>query len=70
MSFIPYFDEIKDFIRLSDCTEKVEIALSRLENPVGITEEKILMYQDYLFKSVLPSVNLGAIFKFLGFVLS
>ena len=55
MSKIPYFDEIKDFTRLSDCTEKVEIALSRLENPVDITEEKILMYQDYLFKSA-PSV--------------
>ena len=55
MSIIPYFDEIKDFTRLSDCTEKVEIALSRLENPVGITEEKVLMYQDYLFKSA-PSV--------------
>ena len=56
MSFIPYFDEIKDFTRLSDCTEKVEIALSRLENPVGITEEKILMYQDYLGKSAAKAV--------------
>ena len=55
MNFIPYFDEIKDFTRLSDCTEKVELALSRLESPVEITEEKVLMYQDYLFKSA-PSV--------------
>ena len=39
MSKIPYFDEIKDFLRLENCTEKVEIALSRLENPVEISEE-------------------------------
>ena len=55
MNFIPYFDEIKDFTRLSDCTEKVEIALSRLENPVAITEEGTVMYQDYLFKTA-PSI--------------
>ncbi len=30
-------------------TEKTEIAISRLENPWGLDEEKILMYQDYLF---------------------
>ncbi len=46
-----FFDEIKDFNRLSDCTEKVEIAISRLECPVDITEEKVKMYQDYLFKN-------------------
>ncbi len=46
-----FFDEVKDFNRLSDCTEKVEIALSRLENPVDITDEKIKLYQDYLFKN-------------------
>ena len=51
MNSTPYFDEIKDFTRLADCTEKVEIALSRLENPIGITEDKILLYQDYLFKT-------------------
>ncbi len=48
MSIIPYYDEIKDFTRLADCTHKVEIAISRLENPYGITEEKMVMYQDYL----------------------
>ncbi|MBQ3587902.1 MAG: hypothetical protein II977_04995 [Oscillospiraceae bacterium] len=47
MSIISYYDEIKDFNRLDDCTEKMEIALSRLENPAGLTEEKMLMYQDY-----------------------
>ena len=46
-----FFDEIKDFNRLADCTEKVEIAISRLECPVGITEEKVQIYQDYLFKN-------------------
>ena len=43
MTIINNYDEKKDFLRLADCTEKVEIAISRLENPVGITEEKILM---------------------------
>ncbi|MBR6608891.1 MAG: hypothetical protein IKK99_01585 [Oscillospiraceae bacterium] len=56
MTIINYYDEIKDFQRLTDCTEKVEIAVSRLENPVGITEEKILMYQDYLFGNRLDTV--------------
>lgn len=56
MSTISYYDEIKDFTRLADCTEKIEIAISRLENPVGITEEKILMYQDYLYGNRLDVV--------------
>ncbi|MBR4036602.1 MAG: hypothetical protein IKJ05_07735 [Oscillospiraceae bacterium] len=56
MSTISYYDEIKDFTRLADCTEKVEIAISRLENPAGITEEKILMYQDYLYGNRLDVV--------------
>ncbi len=56
MTIINYYDEIKDFTRLSDCTEKVEIAISRLENPEGLTEEKILMYQDYLFGNRLDAV--------------
>ena len=56
MTIINYYDEIKDFLRLADCTEKVEIAISRLENPVGITEEKILMYQEYLFGDRLDVV--------------
>lgn len=56
MTIINYYDEIKDFTRLADCTEKVEIAISRLENPVNITEEKILMYQDYLHGNRLDTV--------------
>lgn len=48
MNIIHYYDEIKDFNRLHDCTEKVEIAISRLENPVGITAEKMQCYWQYL----------------------
>ena len=44
-----YFNEVKDFSRLSDSVCKTEIAISRLENPYGLDDEKILMYQDYLF---------------------
>ncbi len=49
MKKIIYFDEERDFPRLDNCVEKVEIAISRLENPYGLDDEKILMYQDYLF---------------------
>ncbi len=50
-----YFDEVRDFNRLKNCTEKVEIALSRLENLQGIDDEKVIMYQSYLF-SEAPAV--------------
>ncbi len=49
MKKIIYFDEERDFTRLDSCVEKVEIAISRLENPYGLTDEKIVMYQNYLF---------------------
>lgn len=49
MNRVSYFDEEKDFTRLNNCTEKVEIAISRLENPQGITPQLVMMYQDYLF---------------------
>ncbi|MBQ8604752.1 MAG: hypothetical protein IJ410_07930 [Oscillospiraceae bacterium] len=49
MKKIIYFDEERDFTRLENCVEKVEIAISRLENPYGLTDEKIVMYQNYLF---------------------
>ena len=49
MMHISYFDEEKDFCRLNNCTEKVELAISRLENPQGITPELVVMYQNYLF---------------------
>ncbi len=49
MNRVSYFDEEKDFTRLNNCTEKVEIAISRLENPQGITPKLVVMYQDYLF---------------------
>lgn len=50
MSTINFYNESKDFIRMYNCTEKAEIAISRLENSTGITEEQVVMYQDYLFK--------------------
>ena len=46
---IIYFDELVDFPRRKNCMEKVETAVSRLENLCDITEEKIVMYQDYLY---------------------
>lgn len=49
MKKIIYFDEEREFLRLESCIEKVEIAISRLENPYGLTDEKIVMYQNYLF---------------------
>ena len=51
-----FYNEIKDFRRLYNCTEKVEIALSRLENPYNITQEKIDMYIDYLSKEARETV--------------
>ncbi len=51
METIRYFDEAVDFSRMDNCTEKVEMAISRLENPVGLTDDMILMYQDYLFNT-------------------
>ncbi len=44
-----YFDELVDFNRRKNCMEKVEIAISRLENLYDITEEKLIAYQDYLY---------------------
>lgn len=46
---IRYYDEAVDFKRMESSMEKIEIAVSRLENPYGIDDEKTVMYQDYLF---------------------
>ena len=60
-----FYNETKDFIRLNNCTEKVEIAISRLENPYNITQEQIEMYIDYLSKeaceTVLQFIDMGKI---------
>ena len=48
---ITYYNEITDFLRMENCPEKVEIAISRLEQPFGLTEDAIVMYQDYLFNA-------------------
>lgn len=44
-----YYNEVRDFSRLSDSVHKTEIAISRLENPQGLTDEMVIMYQKYLF---------------------
>lgn len=68
---IQYYNELPDFNYLKNCVEKVEIAISRLENPVEITEEKIVAYQDYLFSQapdIVPQfidLNKTAIFPLL-----
>lgn len=46
-----YYNEAVDFLRMENCPEKVEIAISRLEYPLGLDEEMIVMYQDYLFNT-------------------
>lgn len=46
-----YYNEAVDFLRMENCPEKTELAISRLEYPVGLNEEMILMYQDYLFNT-------------------
>ncbi len=46
---IRYYDEVIDFTRMDSSMEKVEIAVSRMENPYGLDDDKILMYQNYLF---------------------
>ena len=46
---IKYFDEAVDFSRMENCVEKVEIAISRLEYPLGLDEDMVIMYQNYLF---------------------
>ncbi len=54
---VEYYSEIRDFTRLSNTTHKVEIALSRLENPQGLTDDMILMYQNYLSSDAPKIVN-------------
>lgn len=48
---IIYYDEATDFSRMDNCVEKVEIAISRLEYPLGLSDEMVVMYQDYLFNT-------------------
>lgn len=43
-----FYDEIKDFKRLKPCTQKTELAISRLENPYKLTDIQLEMYVDYL----------------------
>lgn len=48
---IIYYDEAREFVRMEDCMEKVELAVSRLENPYNLSDENWVMYQDYLSKT-------------------
>ena len=47
---IRYYDEIREFRHIPDCAEKVELAVSRMENPYSISDEDRAEYQDYLQK--------------------
>ena len=53
---IDFFNEKIEFNRLPDCAEKVQLAVTRLENPYNISEEDRLMYQDYLGKDAAKAV--------------
>ncbi len=44
-----YYNEKADFNRMKSSMEKVELAVWRMENPFGLDDEGILMYQNYLF---------------------
>lgn len=52
-----FYDEIKDFKRLNNCTEKVELAISRLENPYGLSDSDISIYKEYLKKQAPEVVS-------------
>ena len=51
-----FYNEKIEFNRLPDCAEKVQLAVTRLENPYNISEEDRLMYQDYLGKGAAKAV--------------
>ena len=53
---LDYYNEKVEFSRLPDCAEKVQLAITRLENPYNISEEDRLMYQDYLGKDAAKAV--------------
>ncbi len=53
---IEYYNEKIEFNRLPDCAEKVQLAVTRLENPYNISDENRLMYQDYLAKDAAKAV--------------
>ena len=51
-----YYDETKEFNHLKSSGEKIELAISRLENPYALSDEAMLMYQGYLFKAKAADV--------------
>ncbi len=52
-----YYDETPDFKRLKTSRVKTELALSRMENPWGMTEEKRQMYREYLSEHRVNTVE-------------
>ena len=53
---IKYYDEAREFSNMENCAEKIELAVSRLENPYNITDENRLMYHTYLEKEAPKAV--------------
>lgn len=53
---IKYYDEAREFNNMENCAEKIELAVSRMENPYNITVENRLMYQTYLEKEAPKAV--------------
>lgn len=43
-----YYDEALDFAFLDNNTEKIELAVSRLENPYNLSDDNRLMYEKFL----------------------
>ena len=48
---IKYYDEAREFVRMEDCAEKTELAVSRLENPYNLSDEDWVMYREWLQKT-------------------
>ena len=54
---VKYYNEIIEFNGMPDCAEKVELAISRLENPYSISDENRVTYQEFLQKTAPKLVN-------------
>ena len=51
-----YYNEAVDFLRMENCPEKVEIAISRLEYPLGLDEERVPWKHSFTLRSISESV--------------
>lgn len=52
-----YYNENKEFNHIPDSAEKIELAISRLENPYNIEDEDMALYSDYLSKDAYKFAN-------------